>query len=281
MLKVKNILLMVCVLMTAAFALNYNVPKASVTPSIDGVVNEAEWMDARYIPMAYPDIVTFPKEGSLRSGTSAPDNAMDYSINWYVKWDDNYLYLAGRVYDDIFTDTAGSDTPQLCFNMNNNPHAAYLSEALVWNIPANGPINTNTTESGAPAPNNSNIAGSILADGYMIEVRLAWTDIDPNDVYQPAVNDVHGFGLACQDHDAGGLRETFLLDFGSGVVAMSDLSTWNTITLTANQACGDWEYPAGDLNKDCVVDIEDFSFIAAEWLKCTDPGDSACIELLN
>lgn len=268
----------ICLLPTAAFALNYNVPRATVIPSIDGTMDDVEWVDSVYISMIYPDIVTSPKEGSVVD-TNPPDDKADYSLHWFVKWDENYLYVAARVYDDIFVADDRKDEPQICFNMLNNHDALYLTEAIVWNLPANGPIYTNTSEPSALAPDHSNIAGSVLADGYMIEVRLAWEDLDPNHVYQPISGHIHGFGLACQDHDAGGLRETFMLDMGKGAFTMHDVTTWNTVTLTEDLVCGDWGYQAYDVDKNCRVDLDDFALLTQHWLRCTDPAGEGCVNM--
>ena len=36
-------------------------------------------------------------------------------------------------------------------------------------------------------------------------------------------------------------------------------------------ACGDWKhpFPAGDINKDCRVNLQDFSILAGSWLECS------------
>lgn len=36
------------------------------------------------------------------------------------------------------------------------------------------------------------------------------------------------------------------------------------------------QYNEYDFNADCYVDIQDFAFIAEDWLHCTDPEDSGC-----
>ncbi|MFI4911860.1 MAG: LamG-like jellyroll fold domain-containing protein [Sedimentisphaeraceae bacterium JB056] len=42
--------------------------------------------------------------------------------------------------------------------------------------------------------------------------------------------------------------------------------------------CGYWGYHTGDLNKDCYVDIEDLKMIVDNWLSCSVPDQSGCIE---
>ncbi|MBN1845389.1 MAG: DNRLRE domain-containing protein [Sedimentisphaerales bacterium] len=46
------------------------------------------------------------------------------------------------------------------------------------------------------------------------------------------------------------------------------------VTQQAN--CGDWGYPAGDLNRDCVVNLADLAILARHWLTCSRPGDPDC-----
>jgi hypothetical protein len=42
--------------------------------------------------------------------------------------------------------------------------------------------------------------------------------------------------------------------------------------------CGDKGYLPGDLNRDCKIDFADFADLARQWLDCTRPNDSSCID---
>jgi len=258
---------------------SYNVPQAVVTPAIDGAISAGEWDDAKPMEMIYPDLTLGGNTGTLTrllTGGTPPTPA-DYSLFWYMKWDASGLYILGRVYDDIFAEPMGLDEPQFCFNLNNDLTATYLTEALVWNIPANGSINVN----GGLVYTNSLIAGSVLSDGYVIEFKLAWSDltsVNGGTAYVPQVNDVHGIGFTCQDHDAGNLRECVMNDYGSGAWVMNDLSTWNTITLVNTLSCGDLGYKMGDLNEDCVVGIADIKAVSTDWLACSEPFEDGCAD---
>ncbi|MHC4659810.1 MAG: hypothetical protein ACYS83_11645 [Planctomycetota bacterium] len=44
------------------------------------------------------------------------------------------------------------------------------------------------------------------------------------------------------------------------------------------EKCGDpgTSYPSGDINKDCKVNLVDFSYFAATWLDCTEPNSVNC-----
>jgi hypothetical protein len=42
--------------------------------------------------------------------------------------------------------------------------------------------------------------------------------------------------------------------------------------------CGTAGYLIADLNRDCYVNFQDFSIFAGQWLNCTDPGGTGCIQ---
>ncbi|MFI4910154.1 MAG: LamG-like jellyroll fold domain-containing protein [Sedimentisphaeraceae bacterium JB056] len=255
---------------------NYNVPQATVTPVIDGTISAGEWDDAKPIEMIYPDLIDEGNTGTLTRLVGTPPTPEDYSLFWYMKWDSSGLYVLGRVYDDIFSAAIGLDEPQFSFNLNNNLSAVFLDEAIVWNLPANGSINVN----GGLVYNDSVLSGSVLSDGYVVEFKFAWSDltsVNGGSAYTPQINDVHGIGFTCQDHDADGERECVLLDYGSNETwAMTDLSTWNTITLVDNLTCGDLGYMAGDFNEDCLVNEDDLDNVITDWLGCSDPFVEGC-----
>jgi hypothetical protein len=257
---------------------NYNVPAAAVTPTIDGIVSPGEWSDAKPVQMIYPDLVAEGNTGTLERLVGNPPTPEDFSLFWYLKWDASGLYVMGRVYDDIFSSAAGLDEPQITLNLYNNLDAVFLDEAFVWNLPANGSINVN----GGLAAVNSVVAGSVLDDGYVVEFKFDWNDwtsINGGTAYVPQVNDVHGFGLTCQDHDEEGARQCVFNDYGSGTWSMLDLSLFNTITLVDTLASGEMGYYMTDLNQDTVVNPLDIETIADQWLTCTDPAGEGCINV--
>ncbi len=254
---------------------NYNVPAAVITPVIDGVVSAGEWSDAKLIQMVYPSFATLPNVGT--NYLTEADNAADFSLFWYAKWDSNNLYLMGSIKDDIYNAVLGQDEPQLCFNYN-NAGTTYLVDACVWNLRYDGSIITNTTNPAAYAPSAATVTRTTAtADGYIVELKLAWDDFSVS--YVPAVNDIHGFGLACQDHDAGGVRQHFYADFGAGTLQMNNLSTWNTITLVDTLASGENGYYYTDVNQDAEISLLDYATIADQWLSCTDPEGVDCVNV--
>lgn len=272
------LLILTLVICTAALAnnRNYNVPKADTAVTIDGTLSSGEWDDAIAVIIEYPDIVTPPKVGTLREGSLEP-TAEQFSALVYLKWDDDNLYVAFEVTDDYFNETAGRDEPQICFNLLNNPNASYLTEAVVWNLPANGPINANN----GLEPTVSTVAGSVTDTGYIVEASIAWSDFASIQSYTPAVNDIHGIGFAMQDHNEAGGRDHFLLDFGDGDLNMSDPTSWNTIMLVNQEdlVLGDWGYMPADFDDSGLVNLSDFAVVMQQWLSCTNPEDPDCIDV--
>jgi hypothetical protein len=53
-----------------------------------------------------------------------------------------------------------------------------------------------------------------------------------------------------------------------------------TAKLAPPRRCGDGDtiYSVYDFNADCVVDLQDISLLFLDWLECTDPAISACVQ---
>jgi hypothetical protein len=58
----------------------------------------------------------------------------------------------------------------------------------------------------------------------------------------------------------------------TGTQPLTYIADWDNIRFGLfSQACGDYGYPTGDFNHDCVVDFRDYAVLAGEWLNETDP----------
>lgn len=129
-------------------------------------------------------------------------------------------------------------------------------------------------------PQNSLIAYSNTGDHYVIELKIAWSDIDLGSGYVPNIGDMHGFGFLCQDHDAGGSREHFMWDIPVNDINLVMVpANWNTITLVEIMPCGESGLSGGDINSDCNTNLDDFVSLFIDWLDCTDPGNISCIDV--
>lgn len=56
-------------------------------------------------------------------------------------------------------------------------------------------------------------------------------------------------------------RQTQIIDLFTGTIELD---------------CGDWGYKAGDLDKNCYVNLQDFVLMAQDWLACTMPQQEEC-----
>jgi hypothetical protein len=270
------IVLTMMIAIPASYGLNYNVPKTSVAPTIDGVLSANEWTSAMAISMVYPAIITAPKEGALNSATYPPDSAQDLSATWYFMWDNTALYVACKVQDSqLFWLTSegpySQDGVQLCFNFRNDPAAVYRAEAALYDFAPRTSTGTvpdiyKRDPSYFSLPNGV-IGSSFPTGGYIVEVKMPWSDFDSG--YVPAVNDIHGAGLILLDYDSESVTDpgsTIMADFGNGSYSVSTVSTWNILTLVNTLVCGDFGYLQQDLNRDCVVNMADFADFAENWL---------------
>jgi hypothetical protein len=261
----------------------YNIPRAVVTPTINGILSPGEWNDAKVIPIVYPDLVTPPNIGAL--AYTAPTSPADFSGYYYYKWDNTYLYVGIKVYDDVLLFNAGYPDDHVTLGIDINRSRGTAANASFYQFYRNSVGNTVIEQSSAfdplEDPNNAVVASSIMTDGlftlgWSYEAALKWTDFKG---YTPTVGDKHGFAvLMCdQDDSLGSSRDTFLVDIPSSV--MTNLSNYRTVTLTNSLVCGDFGYLENDLDGNCKVDLSDFEKIASDWLGCTDPVGVGCINL--
>ncbi|MBI9016543.1 MAG: alkaline phosphatase D family protein [Phycisphaerae bacterium] len=68
--------------------------------------------------------------------------------------------------------------------------------------------------------------------------------------------------------------------FSSGLYTVNigepGTAQWQTFPHLEPSICGDWGYSSADLDKDCVVDLEDLIILIRQWLNCTKPNQSQC-----
>ena len=264
--------------------INYLVPLTTAAPVIDGDIS-TDWQDALSVNIVYPAIVTAPNEGSVTG--DIPDDAADISGTVYLKWDFEYLYVAVRVHDQVlnFWQTApgpfnSQDVFQMCFNPLNAATTYSATTTPIYDFAVrdssnNGPFLYKHTGDVYALP-NAELGGQVLTNGYIIEAKLPWGDFS----HTPLPGDVHGVGFILVDSDGGTVVETYMYDYGNnGTTGINTVSGWNTITLIGENNCGLWGIPVGDINMDCLVDLEDFAIIALQWMGCTLPSEPTCVDM--
>lgn len=251
--------------------INYNIPPMSVLPTFDGVLQAGEWDDALSVAVSYEDFVINGSGADILG--SAPASS-DISGTYYFKWDETYLYMAFDVTDETLIwrnnypgSYNGQDAVQVCFNPFDDPDAVFMTDGWIFDFAAE------TGDSYGPDVYRHNgdifvdpnmIASTLEADGYVMEVALAWKDIS-SDINAKA-GDYHGFGLMILDLDSD-TAESLLCDFGEGSDVIGNPSQWNILHLVDSDGCGSVGRLSADINADCYVDISDFTMMAVDWMK--------------
>lgn len=269
--KLMSIIAVVLGVCTIASGADYQIPFTAIAPVIDGNSLPGEWDGGLYINAAYPDIVNAGGADIMATSPTAADCSADVRM----LWDGDNLYVYVRVYDENKTFIKnypgpynGQDCFQMAFNPLNNPASVFTQDAAIYDFTAN---TAGGTGAGAYCHGIYNAAGLIIAakelpDGWQMEIGMPWYDM-----YQHFAHpgDRHGFGILLVDYDGSSTVENFLTDFGAGSNTISDISTWNTITLIGENGCGANGRFAGDLNGDCYVSLGDYMIIAQQWTMST------------
>ncbi|MFI4911211.1 MAG: sugar-binding protein [Sedimentisphaeraceae bacterium JB056] len=257
---------------TLGFArVNYNIPYVEVLPTYDGVLQAGEWDDALSIAISYEDLVTNGSGADVLGSTPA---SSDISGTYYFKWDEDFLYMAFDVTDDIQVwrnsypgSYNGQDDVQVCFNPFDDPAAVFMTDAWIFDFAAEtsdlyGPDVYRHTGDIFVDPNM--IASTLETDGYVIEVALSWKDISSE--ITAKAGDYHGFGLMIVDVDSS-TAESLLCDFGEGVNVISNPAQWNILHLVDSKGCGSVGRLSADINADCYVDLSDFVMMTSDWME--------------
>ena len=248
---------------------NLKVPATSVSHTIDGNLNESDW------------VVTTPISKVVQGTTG--DTA-----NWGAMWDNNYLYVGVKVSDSSLS-TANSftadnfwqnDSVEVYIDPNADGGTTYDSTdkqlAQVWNNSGLYGISTST-----PGVLH---AWAAVAGGYSIEMAIPWTslgitpasgmttalDIGINDsVNNVRVGQLMWNGTANNYQDPSGFGRLSLSGTpasitpgdinGDGRVDITDLSILLSNYGTSNTQA--------DINKDGKVDVLDLSILLSNYGK--------------
>ena len=213
--------------------LSADAPKG--TPTIDADISDA----------AYSDEVAFP---GMAANAAEQDGDSDISGSWKAAWDDDNLYVAVKVLDEMLDfgeddlNDAGDGFAAEQYNYDNveifiNPTGERNADDVTYATANASQIRYNPTD-GTQDYNNS--AAGYIADldggldllewsseeisgGYVVEALIPWSAILPDPTTVP---EKIGFTVNVGDSDeAGGNREGILLWVGAG----SNDNQWNNI----------------------------------------------------
>ncbi len=165
-----------------------------ITPVLDGSDNE--WTaDSIFTP------------NILLGGTIA--NPADLTADFKLGWDDNYLYVFGKVTDDVLINDSQNPWEDDCFELyidgGNEQSTTYDANDFQLMFRYNDPVAYNSN--GPDNPSGLDFVMVPTNEGYNVEIRVSWAFIG----ISPATNgskiavDIH-----INDDDDGGVRDKFI-----------------------------------------------------------------------
>lgn len=188
----------------AGYGALIDVPRTEIAPTLDG--NLQEWS-------AVPTIVLDATTAAFQEGVPPYPSPADASLRLQLAWDDNNLYLAARVFDDILVNDSGAevwkdDEIETGFDGNHNftgPDAG--DHQFTFNPDGR------TTDFAVPTPLNATILP--LADGWVVEAALPLSAFSPEPV---SPGKIIGFTFGLRDDDDGGAWDQKMIWQGTAVI---------------------------------------------------------------
>ena len=205
-------------------------------PVIDGVLDE--WTETRY------DIA------SVTYGKSNWDGSDDLSGKAMFAWDESYLYLAARVYDDVHVQNAtGEDIFQgdgIEILWDRNVSGDYYTQSLSSDdyqvgISSGAPADMSYSDSKALAPeaylwypranerslDEVEIGVFYTDDGYKIEAAIPWSVLSVT----PKAGQHYGFAFSISDNDVPNknMQQTLVTNVPTRI--LTNPTTWRDLTL--------------------------------------------------
>lgn len=214
-----------CFLVLASFQVlgqdKLNAVKTTTAMTVDGLANEAVWAKCTWYTMDQAWLFTLPP-------------ASDFTGNYKVAWDQNYIYLLAEITDDIISDDHAAPLTQwydddcievfLDENRSKGTHQ-YNYNAFAYHVSLSYDVVDIGTDT-APHLYNDHITTmrTTVGNKTIWECRIKIFDDTfvyggTNTPVSLATGKLMGFSLAYCDNDAGTTREGFI---GSGVVPGTD-----------------------------------------------------------
>lgn len=195
-----------------------------VTPNIDGVFGD--WNTTRFTAE------------SVVYGLDDWDNDNDLSSKFMLGWDEDYLYIAARVKDDVYVQSASGenlfkgDSIEILIDTDvssdfyyselngddyqlgmspGNPQVGVSVEAYLW-----------YPESSAGSLQSVKIGATTKDDGYRIEVKIPWNELG----ISPSEGQHFGFAYSVSDNDKSGeeLQQSMVSNVSTRI--LTDPTTW-------------------------------------------------------
>ena len=201
---------------------NVTVYGAEGAVNVDGKIDAGEWDDATAIPTT---LVNDPLEKSgyvIYQGAWETDRAAtDFSAEYKVKWDKDYLYFLEIRKDDVVNLSGNGVEPYLTdgvlvfLQIADNDNAINpdgYSDHIFYSVGKDGAIGGDVmvrvcdeTASGREtiAAEGAKISSALTSDGYIVEIAFPWSIFQQKvpDYKGPVAGDVIGFSLVVHDSD--------------------------------------------------------------------------------
>ncbi len=224
---------MVCSMALAQTGFDYTAPYTATPPTIDGVIDEGEYLGEAIL--VNPDTLN-SLGGSMSSGDSANE-----ALYW-LSWDNDALYMAARVRDAnvVYNSNQGgalnnTDGVQLCTDHQLLQSGGMDTPGIHIHDVVPGQADDNDTAAywqhwnGNPPDTfpNAEWAGRTTAEGYEVELMLPWSDFTP-DAPTPEIGMQMGYMLLMMDFDGPGAQVDLWWTGGGAIGSPAD---WNVLTL--------------------------------------------------
>lgn len=219
-------------------------PVGSLSTRPNGVVVQAERVEsAPSIDGDLGEWTAFPyKADQIVFGASRWTGASDNSGVFAVAWDASYLYLAVRVTDDRYVQTATGDDiwlgDEVEVQLDADLPADYYTASLSADDYQVG-LSAGNFASIAPqsyrwypsskrtALTTVTVAGKATPQGYDLEARIPWTTFS----LTPAEGARYGFALSISDNDAAGTAAQQSMVSSVSTRKLLNPTTWGTLAL--------------------------------------------------
>lgn len=238
-------------------------------PVIDGFLDDWALNDGVYLDAS--------TASTVRPTSVPPPDATDLSARVWTSWDDNYLYVAARVWDDELW----RDSPDV---WQDDELEFAFDGALdgLFNGPDDHQITINldgtVTDRGVMPP-LTNVLRSVetQVDGYQVEMAIPLTLLQPPGW---GAGWVAGFNIGLHDDDDGGNWDHYLIWQGTATNAQAQ--NFGQLVLDAGCHLADVQPNANHSNVvacDGDVDIADVQRIAGCWQLPIGPACPASLDL--
>jgi hypothetical protein len=272
----------ICLLVSGARAqdeIMAEIGRTNTPPVIDGVADDAVWASAP----AHGTDEFFELETPL-------DDEADLQVTWKALWDDANLYVLIEVHDDsiinfealnweddsleIYIDAQNLDVPEYNPDSGATGIPAYQFTALAGQEPIAGTtslftvgINSYATDT-AHYPQGADTGGMVWTEDpgfYSFEVAFPWEALEdtPANIMERGS---FGFGIAINDDDDGGARDTQLM----WATELGDL--WHISSSFPSVALVGGALSPGDFNGDGVLDAADIDDLTGQSASGLNPA---------